>query len=144
MDDQTRRGIEADCTKLMIRSVHLLDRRRYQPLAELFGGEGEWLRGGKAYRGFDAIMGSLNERAPDMLIRHILTTIDVSVHGPDFAEALGYFLVYKASGDGETEPSLPAALMPPSMVAEMKDQYRMVGGAWRIAKRETARIFQQA
>ncbi len=141
MDEQERRGIEADCAKLMIRSVHLLDRRRYEPLTELFGEEGEWVRGGTAYRGFDAIMGSLNERAPDMLIRHILTTIDVTVQGPEAAEGLGYFLVYKASGDGKTEPALPAPLTAATMVAEMQDTYRKVEGDWRIARRETARIF---
>ncbi len=141
MDENLRRAIEADCAKLMTRSVVLLDNRKYEPLADLFGDAGEWVRGGKSFRGSAAIMGSLEERATDMVIRHVLSTIDVTVHNSDHADGIGYFLVFKATGDG-AEPALPAPLTGPVMVAEMRDQYRRLDGVWRIHKRETARIFQ--
>ena len=141
MDDQTRRAIEADCTKLMRQSVVFLDRRQYEPLSSLFGPDGEWVRGGKSYAGFDAIMGSLKQRSNAMLIRHLLTNIVVTVDDATTATGIGYFLVFKAMGQ-EGEPPLPAPLTVPSMLAEMRDTYRRASGGWYIGRRETARIFE--
>ena len=141
MEDTERRAVEADCTKLMRQSVVFLDRRQYEPLARLFGPDGEWVRGGKPYAGFDAIMGSLNERAENMLIRHLLTNIVVTAEDEARATGIGYFLVFKALGE-DGEPPLPAPLTSPSMVAEMRDTYRRGPEGWYIARRETARIFE--
>ena len=115
MDAATRRDIVADCASIMVRSFMLLDSRQYEPLAELFGQDGVWVRGGTPCTGSSEIMAALNDRAGDIVIRHLLTNVDVSVTGPDSAEGKGYFLVYKAKGDGD-EPPLPAPLTPPSMV----------------------------
>ena len=141
MDVDQRRNIVADCTALMVRSFVLLDDRRYEPLAGLFGDDGEWVRGGKPCVGSQEIVRSLNERPNDIVIRHLLTNVDVSATGPDSAEGVGYFLVYKAKGDGGLPP-LPAPLASPEMVAEVHDRYQRRGGEWRIKQRKTKRIFE--
>ena len=141
MDADLQRNIVADCTALMVRSFVLLDGRQYEPLAGLFGDTGEWVRGGKPCIGSKEIMQSLNERPGDIVIRHLLTNVDVSALGPDSAEGVGYFLVYKAKGDGGLPP-LPAPLASPEMVAEVHDRYERGGGAWRIKQRKTRRIFE--
>lgn len=141
MNAEDRRNIVADCAALMVRSFVLLDSRRYEPLADLFGEDGAWVRAGTPYVGPRDIVGSLNERPENLLIRHLLTNVDISVQGPDGARGTGYFLVYKAMGDG-AEPPLPAPLGAPAMVAEVQDRYRRQAGEWRIERRETARIFQ--
>jgi hypothetical protein len=140
MDDQVRRAIETDCTRLMNQSVIHLDRRQYEPLAALFGPDGVWVRGGKPCTGYDGVMASLNERPADVLIRHLMTNIVVTVEDDSTATGIGYFLVYKATGDGG-EPPQPAPIAAPAMVAEMRDTYRRGADGWYIARRETARIF---
>ena len=141
MDANQRRDIVADCTALMVRSFVLLDGRQYESLAGLFGVDGEWVRGGKPCVGAGEIMQSLNERPADIVIRHLLTNVDVSALGPDSAEGVGYFLVYKAKGDGGLPP-LPAPLVAPEMVAEVHDRYQRRDGEWRIKQRKTKRIFE--
>jgi ketosteroid isomerase-like protein len=101
---------------------------------ELFAPDGEWWRHGEPpLRGRSEIGAWLRTRDRGVKGRHVATNILIEMEGPARAKVTSYFTVLKAAPDG--------APVPVSM-GEYHDIFRLDQGRWRIARRETHRVFR--
>lgn len=87
------------------RYAHYADRGRFEALADLFTGDGVLEIPGQVISGRAAILAFLGgtkaelaSTMPAPLIRHHVSSVSITVHGPDRAEAASYFLAITAAG----------------------------------------------
>lgn len=100
----------------------------------------EWVRAGGTVRGREAVRQVLAARPRSRVTRHLVTNVDVRVHGPAAAQARCDVLVFDKSFDGE--PTLPASLAGPSAVLTVRDELvRSAEGGWQIARKRAATVF---
>jgi len=103
-------------------------------MLELFTHDGEWWRPGREpLRGQAQIGEHLRGRDRGLNGRHIATNMLVDVQGPDRATAISYYTFLKAAPDGG--PVLAS-------MGEYHDVFRLEQGRWRVARRETRRVFR--
>jgi len=101
---------------------------------ELFTPEGQWLRHGEPpLRGRAEIAAWLGGRNRGVKGRHVASNILIDMQGPERALVTSYFMVVKAGPDG--------APVPLSM-GEYHDIFQLDQGRWRIAQRQTQRVFR--
>ena len=103
-------------------------------LLELFTPDGEWWRAGEEpLRGRSQIAGFLRARDGAVAGRHIASNIVIDMDGPAQAKVASYYTVFRAGADGG-----PVA----TNMGEYHDVFRLDQGRWRIARRETRRVFR--
>jgi uncharacterized protein (TIGR02246 family) len=142
LDADERRQIEQDCRDLVAAVTQLGDHRDAAGAAALFAEDGSWLRGGQPYQGRTRIAESY-ERAPvTQVTRHMSANCVVRVRDADHADAVTYYVAYHHD-PGVPAPSFPLPLDPPFSLGEWHDQFVRTAEGWRIARRETRRLFER-
>jgi hypothetical protein len=137
-----RQRIEQDCHELIISFTHCLDHGESERAVSLFTSDGVWRRAGKSLTGRDQILASLRERKATSLVRHFTANIKIEVMDENNAEGVTYYTAYQ--GDAETAPlALPLPLRLPLSIGEWHDKFVRTPSGWRIALRETRRLFQR-
>ena len=128
MDADTRRGIEWDATRHVLRFYRSLDERTLEPAAEYFDASGTWERMGTVHDGLAAIDQALAGRDPRLGIRHVVSNLVADVADADHVTVTSYVTVFldRAAGDG---PALLGA--PKSVWANTTALVRRETG-WRI------------
>lgn len=126
------------CQRLVVASYSLMDLGQYPETAALFCVDGMWLRGGKPYTGYEAILASLNERSPDDTSRHLITNVLVTQHGEDEAEATAMFVPLR--GKHAEDGTVP--MTPPAMIGQLAYQFRRELGAWKISALRPRPLFK--
>lgn len=113
---------------------HCIDAYDDEAVLDLFTHDGEWWQpGGEPLRGRAQIARFLGARDRSVPGRHVASNIIIDLEGPDQAKVVSYYTVFKAGANN--------APMPVSM-GEYRDIFKFVGGRWRIARRETHRVFR--
>jgi ketosteroid isomerase-like protein len=141
MDIKDRRGIEDECRDLVVAWAHHTDQGRFEKTAELFADDATWMRGGKPLKGRNEILANLQKRASTTVVRHLVAGIRIEVKGADTAEGVTYYIVF--GGKAESEPvKLPLPINHVFAMGETHDSFRLTPGGWRIAYRETRRLFE--
>ena len=140
-DESAIFAIERACSRLVVAYTHLIDFGEAARVADLFTEDGVWESDGTRMEGRDQVRAGFmaRQKRADRRSRHVCTNLVVDVLGPDTAEGLVYFSLYRA--DGVTDPG-PAALVGPVMVGEYRDSFACVDGEWRIAHRRADIAFQ--
>ena len=142
MDDDERRRIEQDCRDLVAAVAQLGDRRDPTGAAALFAADGTWIRGGRTHTGRAEVIDSYAPLPPTQFTRHISASCVVTVRDADHADAISYYLAYHHDPGVET-PIFPLPLDPPFSMGEWHDQFVRTPDGWRIAHRETRRLFER-
>jgi hypothetical protein len=97
-----------------------LDRRDYEAVAECFHPQGRWFRGTWC-EGRAQIRASLLRRPDNLVVRHLITNLEVTEHEAEYRIFLFATAIAKYIG-AEEQP--PYALERPSLVAEMTGKVR--------------------
>jgi hypothetical protein len=118
------------------------DRRDTEGAAALFAEDGTWIRGGRTYTGRSGVIESYAHLSPTQFTRHMSANCVVTVRTPDTAEAVTYYVAYHHD-PGVESPSFPLPLDPPFSLGEWHDRFVRTHEGWRIAHRETRRLFQR-
>jgi hypothetical protein len=125
--------VEQDCSKVLIRFFHYLDRREYEKLAALMAKQGVWHRRGTELVGREGVLTALRARQPDFVTRHLVANVVVDWPGGDLATA-GYELsVYAQDG-----------AKPPRHLSIMtgEDQLERTNGNWLITSKKAEPLFR--
>ncbi len=136
MDDQKRRNIEDECTKLSIAYARHVDFKEYDQFVQLFAPDGELNVSGRPIRGRDKIAKSVSLRPVDLRSRHVLTNIYINVIDENQAEGLSYLTLYRHTGEGlEGDDQGPRIIPGPSSVGHYADKFIRTEEGWRFASR---------
>jgi len=139
-----------NCTRLIIRYTHLIDRGRADEIWELFADDGVWEfpTAGLSFRGREEIRTRLAESlaGDSWLARHICTNIDVAITDADHAEGLTYFINFRHVFDHPVDSAADldrelAPIGPIRHVGEYVDRFVRTSEGWRIAHRRTRLAF---
>lgn len=122
----------AEIHDLLSRFAFLADDGDLADLGALFAADGVWESGRVTWHGREEIVAGLGKYRADGLagpgsgVRHVVTTVEVGIDGPERAHARCYVLV-----TGTTEDAA-ARLM---LVSQYQDVLRREDGAWRFGHR---------
>lgn len=131
MEREVERAVEWDCMQVVNKFYNALDERRYDVLVNCFTEDGIWKRQGKELQGRDVIMTAMQERGENLIIRHVVTNIEVSVEDDDHASTAEYVTIYRY--DGEQKLDGPAPLDGPGVIFLYKDKMLKIDGDWKIS-----------
>jgi hypothetical protein len=125
---------------LVNRLWNRLDRRDYEAVVQCFLPEGRWFRG-QWCEGREAIMASLMQRPDNLVVRHLITNLELEEQQGDyhiflFATAIARYVT------AEERP--PYALERISLLAEMTGKVRFVEGLPFIQELRARSIFRDA
>ena len=142
MTPDERRAIEHECRNIVTDLAHLTDHAEWEAAAALFAEDGVWVRAGKPLNGRSEIRASLEGSPADLVVRHMAGSVRVDVDDEDRARSVTYYAAYHGRS---TEPSvkLPLPLDPPFSLGEWHDGFVRTKSGWRIARRESKRVFQR-
>jgi len=142
MELEDRLRIEQQCRDLVSTVTQRGDRREAEGAAALFAEDGTWVRGGKPYQGRAGVIESYRRIPATQLTRHLSANCVVTVHDADHASAITYYVAYHHD-PGVAEPTFPLPLDPPFSLGEWHDRFVRTPDGWRIAHRETRRLFER-
>jgi uncharacterized protein (TIGR02246 family) len=142
LDADERRRIEQDCRDLVAAVTQLGDRRDSAGAAALFAEDGTWIRGGRPYQGRTGIAESYERIPATQFTRHLSANCVIDVRDADHADAVTYYIAYHHD-PGVPSPTFPLPLDPPFSLGEWHDRFVRTPEGWRIAHRETLRLFER-
>jgi hypothetical protein len=142
VDLAERLGIEQQCRDLVSAVTQHGDRREFECAADLFAGDGVWVRGGKPYQGRAGVIESYSRIPASQFTRHMSANCLVTVEDADHASAITYYVAYHHD-PGVDQPTFPLPFDPPFSLGEWHDRFVRTSGVWRIARRETRRLFER-
>ena len=133
MTDDERRGIEADCERLIKRYVNLNDAQDWPAVAALYTEDAVFRRpsGGEAIVGRDAILASFLAR-PRRVQRHVIANVVVEVEDADHARSFCAILLYQGEPVAEGLPTMSANS---PLVGWFSDRLVRTAEGWRFAER---------
>lgn len=134
MTDAERLAIEAHCTKLCHAFANHGDRNDFSALAQLFTADGSMSRPSvpdMEIIGRQAIIDAFGKR-PALLIRHIVTNVQIDVISTD--QAQGFSLVLWLSAEHSDAP-LPLTAGP-MQIGEFRDIYLRTAEGWKFRERK--------
>lgn len=125
--------VEQECTGVLVRFFHYLDRRAYEKLAALMTKQGVWYRRGAELVGPEAVLTALRERPTDFVTRHLVCNVVVDWPGRDSATVSYELSVYAQDG-----------AKPPRHVSVMtgEDQLERTNGHWLITSKKAEPLFR--
>ena len=140
MTDDERRGIEADCERLIKRYVNLNDAQDWPAVAALYTEDAVFRRpsGGEAIVGRDAILASFLAR-PRRVQRHVIANVVVEVDDADHARSFCAILLYQGEPVAE---GLPVMSPNSPLVGWFRDKLVRTSEDWRFAERVGGLDFQ--
>jgi hypothetical protein len=142
LDAEERKRIEQECRDLVIAVAQLGDHRQAEEAAALFSEDCTWIRGGRPYRGREGIIESYARISPTQVTRHMSANSLVTVRDDERAEGVTYYMALHHDPGMDT-PELPLPLDPPFSMGEWHDRFVRTPEGWRIAHRETKRLFER-
>jgi predicted PhzF superfamily epimerase YddE/YHI9 len=142
MDADEKRRIAAECRDLVISLGVYTDHGENDKAAAIFTPDGEWVRAGKPVTGHARLLASMNDRPPSLVVRHMIANVKIDVADADAATGVTYYTAYNHD-TGANPPKLPAPLGLPFSIGEWHDNFARTPQGWRIARRETKRLFQR-
>jgi hypothetical protein len=130
-DDSLR--VEHECTGILVRFFHYLDRREYEKLAALMTKQGVWHRRGTELVGPEGVLTALRSRPADFVTRHLVCNVVVDWPGRDLATVSYELSVYAQDGT-----------KPPRHVSVMtgEDQLERNNGHWLIKSKKAEPLFR--
>jgi len=128
--------IQWQCQSLFLRFMQSLDAGNAEEAVALLAPTAVWHRQGRSVVGPTAVRNVINRRAGDRVIRHHLSNIVVTSHGPLKATSLAYYAAYVHEG-----PALPRVIRGPAFVGDYYVEYTKFGGHWLISLLRADRIF---
>ena len=131
MEREKERIIEWDCAQVVNRFYNSLDARLYDDLVICFSEDGVWKRQGNELRGHEAIMAAMHERSLNLVIRHVVTNIAVTVLDEDHAATQEYVTIYRHDTDEEIDG--PAPLDGPGVIFLYRDKMVRSKDGWKIS-----------
>jgi len=134
MTEAERLAIETHCTKLCHAFANHGDRNDFSALAQLFTADGSMSRPSVPdvdITGRQAIIDAFGKRPP-LLIRHIVTNVQIDVISPD--QAHGFSLVLWLSAAHSDAP-LPLSAGP-LQIGEFRDIYLRTAEGWKFRERK--------
>jgi uncharacterized protein (TIGR02246 family) len=137
-----RLRIEQACRDLIAAVTQRGDRREIEAAAALFAEDGVWIRGGRPWQGRAAVSESYGRLPATQVTRHISSNCVVTVEDADHASAITYYVAYHHD-PGIASPAFPVPLDPPFSLGEWHDRFVRTAEGWRIAQRETRRLFER-
>jgi len=113
-----------------------LDEKDFEAYADLFGDDGEFVTGGRTFRGRAEILAMLAElQATGALTvaagddRHLVTNVEIAVDGDGATASSTWVYLTRGAGD---EPQL-------ALVGHYEDALRRTAAGWRFARRAAPR-----
>lgn len=137
-----RRGIEADCARVIISLFRDLDAFDYPRLIGNFAPDGLWAREGRELVGHAQILAALAQRPRNQVVRHLITNLIVDATSSSEACAGAYNTAYRAL-DVAAE-SLPARIDAPLGLWVLDARLACREGVWRITALRQAQQFRFA
>jgi ketosteroid isomerase-like protein len=134
MTEDERRGIEADCARLINHYVNCNDAQEWEKAAALYTEDAVFKRpsGGDPIVGRDAILASFLARPPRAQ-RHVIANIVVDVLSAVEAAAFSAIVLYQ--GDIATDGALPVQAANSPLIGWFRDRIVLTGEGWRFAER---------
>lgn len=138
-----RREAEHDIAAVIVRLAQLGDRKEAVRAAELFTADGSWKRAGVDYTGTQQLVDSYDRVSPPTaVVRHCVLGSTVTVEDSTHATVLTYYCAFRYDEDTVTH-ELPVPLDVPFAMGEWHDRCEKTPDGWKIARRETERVFQR-
>lgn len=142
MSEQELQQIEWAIQRVIIKMTRHLDLRELNEFASYFTVDGEWLRRGRTSVGRDAIIKDTDAvRTESLVIRHVLTNFNISLHDETHASCITYMTGYRTDPgpdfDGPFVPFTNQALW------EYHDELELTEEGWRVSRRIAKPVFQK-
>ena len=128
-----RAAIGWECERLIHLYAMLNDAGDFQAMADMFTPDGVFARPTRSdvpIRGRAAILEAYTSRPP-RFTRHLITSVVVTVEGPDNARAHSYLTLHT----GQAGEGLPRTADPAYLVGDFKDRFVRQGGVWKFSER---------
>jgi len=141
MDDNTRRAVEADCTRLIHEYTWANDAQDWEKCASLYTHDALFRRpsGGDPIVGRNAILESFLAR-PARAQRHAIANVLVDVEGPATARAKSVIILYM--GDTPEDGGLPVQDAKSPLIGTFTDLIVQTPDGWRFKERIGALDFR--
>lgn len=142
MTDDDIHKIEWAVSRVITKMTRHLDLRELEKFASYFTEDGIWIRRGRNSEGRRAIIEDTEKvRSDTLVIRHVLTNFNVTIHAPDHVSCITYMSGYRTDpGEGFEGPFVPFTSR---AVWEYHDELRLTDDGWRVSQRIAKPVFQE-
>jgi hypothetical protein len=121
------------CEALIIAYTHRVDSFEDRArVPELFTEDGIWESDEARLEGREQLASFFGAPAGDRKSRHVSSNVAVRITGPDTAEGLSYFTLYRHIGE---KPRVPDLEGQPVILGHYTDRFVRTADGWRIAHR---------
>lgn len=133
MDDIEQLVAERACEALITAYTHYVDDfGERAKVHELFTADGVWESDEARLEGREQLTAFFGKDDGPRQSRHVSSNVAVQVTGPDSAEGLSYFALYRHLGEKPRVPDLDAQ---PVILGQYTDRFERTPDGWRIAHR---------
>ena len=134
MDDDLRAlADQRACEALITRYTHLVDFGPGAEVADLFTEDGVWASGEETHEGRAALAAFFGRDRGHTRSRHVSSNVAITSTGPDTADGLSYFTLYRHTAE---KPRVPDLDQQPVILGEYRDRFVRTTDGWRIAHRQ--------
>lgn len=135
------REIEWEIERVIVKMTRHLDLRELSDFAAYFTEDGIWIRRGRNSEGRQAIIEDTEKvRSNTLVIRHVLTNFNITIHDRETASCITYMSGYRT----DPGPDFEGPFVPFTNRAlwEYHDKLRLTDEGWRVSERIAKPVFQ--
>ncbi|MBD9597299.1 nuclear transport factor 2 family protein [Ensifer sp. ENS05] len=133
--------LRGDCLQALYGFVWHRDQLEADKAVSFLSSNGIWERGGKEFRGVEAVRGAIASAPRGGVLRHVISNEIIRAESETEARGSAYFTVY-GEPRAMTMPELPIAISGPVWVGEYDLAFIKEDGlVWRLALLRSRRIF---
>jgi hypothetical protein len=125
------------CEDVVIRFMAHFDAREHEEMEQYFAADALWSRRDGDIRGIEQLRASMAQRAPNSVVRHVITNMRTQLTSQDHAVVDSYVTVFRHVFAEGGRP--PAPMGPVSVMGRYRDELvRQPDGAWVIRERHSS------
>ena len=130
---------KSELSELVFRLNRHYELHEYAEMAALYAEDAHYANWRGDVVGRAAILRLMQDRAPDRLVRHVLSNLVIELDGADQARGLCYVTAFLNPQGHPVTRSVPQLGAP--AIAEYHFAFRRVDGRWLVAAKRTVEIF---
>jgi hypothetical protein len=126
------------CERIVIDFLNYIDHKRFQEAADLFAGDGIWIRLNDVLTGPEHIFQVIASRPTAQCERHVVSNIQLAAPKDGTMIAIAYVMTFRTITDSEAVvPVIPG----PSGLADFRYEFHCQENTWKIRHLSSRPVF---
>ena len=138
MDGAQLHAVERECSGVLTKYFRHVDRHEFEQAVAYLAPDIDWNMGGARLVGRDQNLASMHAYIGDLVIRHIISNIVVTMTDDDHATVTYYLALYRHKKADVVDGKV--SVVGPNHFCEQEDKFVRMQDGWRVAHRKVKTV----